>query len=129
MRTSLASYGLFLIYGLLSLLTGIAYTVAIRYGEQARWKFLFGGMAGVHVLWCLNWSAVWLTTEGYLSGKAIAVLSTFSMYTYVPLWGWTLVISMLDVIQARRRDWLHWTGVATYLASGSVTLVWLLRGR
>ena len=39
---------------------------------------------------------------------------------------WLLVLALSDLRRARRRDWLHWVGVGSYLLSVCTSMLWTL---
>jgi hypothetical protein len=114
---------LLLFSGAVYLAQAIAYFIAIGHNKPFRWRILFGAMA---LLWLLRG----LVFVGFSSGHQPLVDWSMRLWA-IPTWGhffvaaWTVFVSAWDLMAGQRRDWLHWTGVATYLGGRGVAAVWM----
>ena len=110
-----------LIVGVIEQLPLVAWAIAFRRTKTLRWKLLFLGITAWGAWWILGW------VQPAHNGQF-----WFSWFFWPhPLWesplrGWAVVAVLLDLVHHQRRDWLHWTGVATYVAGALPELViWL----
>jgi hypothetical protein len=98
------------------------YFWAARATRLNRWRNLFWAMTLIRLLTCLS------ELGGFIQ---VAYFSRWAMWTLVAiplggdlvLGGWLFVVAVLDRKAGQRRDWLHWTGVATFLATVIVRAV------
>ncbi len=108
-----AAYQQLMLYGLIKLLSGVADVFAGYRSETLRWKLAFGVMAVLDVSQGLSFfTAMFLPIH-----QSRLLLSA-----------WIVVVSILDLRVHQRRDWLHWTGVATYVASSGqivILMIWI----
>jgi len=117
------------VFASLSLTVAIAYVFAATTSEQLRWKMVFGAIAIFGVLKSLNYVGVYFQSREYTSW-----LSSLRNYAGVLMCGCVVFVSIADATAGVRRDWLHWIGVATFLASTCVFLLlkigwWLIAAR
>ncbi len=94
----------------ISLVGAAAYAIAVWKSSQLRWKLVFGVLAGwlalqsaVQIFWVLYWALHW---------------------TSILIRLWVVVLIVIEWTRGERRDWLHWLGVATYIAQGGGILIW-----
>lgn len=114
-------------YGITSLFLPIAYTIATRRNRVLRWKVIFAGVAVVGLSQCLLYLGFGLNAISF--GYWFAILSAIPSLGSLVLAGAVVVVSILDMVAGERRDWLHWTGVATHVAGASVILLWMIGAR
>lgn len=110
------------LYALLLLGSAGAYFMALRQASTLRWKFMFG---------CLIVAAVAQSGAYVAFGTPIELASPFwiellfaasaNFFPAAPL----IVVIVLELWGHERRDWLHWTGIVTFLADVFVAAVWL----
>lgn len=102
--------------GVIQMLSVVAYILAALHQLARRWKLLFYAMAGMSA-----------ATSLFYAGLAFQVpwlwlLSAATTWGSLFLAGWVAVASVLDfVVAGEQQDWLHWTGVATYVANAGCT--------
>jgi len=113
----------FLIIGLTQLIPLVAWAMAARRSEMLRWKLFFLGITASSALRILFYVQIGLSISYVLW---YALLSSVGSCGQLLLSGWVVVVSVLDLVHHQRRDWLHWTGVATYVASAAAMLVWMI---
>ena len=107
-----------LAYGSIWLVPTVAYRVAWSWVDEARWKFLFGLLAVFSLFHGVFYVTIWLN---------IPVQNSWAVTWGSVLRGMSLLlVSLLDLFARQRRDWLHWTGVGTFVASSGIGLLWMV---
>ena len=108
-------------YGMLFLGTTLAYVIAACFTRQWRWKAAFLAIAVLAAL----------------QGATYLIAMAFSMYLYasstmMAAYGriavsiWIIGLAGWDIARSERRDWLHWAGIAAYLAGIYATVFQIL---
>jgi hypothetical protein len=88
-----------------------------------RWKVFLGLVAVREVLQAVFYVSLFCSPYGFF---LLEVLSA------VPTWGrlflavWLIVVAILDATRPEQRDWLHWLGVGSYVATSSAVVVWIV---
>ncbi len=100
--------------------------LAYYFSRHTHWRVVFGGMAGMEFLLLglavvaliqvatsrFGWGGIWL----FYLGRILITLN-----------GLLAIVGVIgDGISRTRRDWLHWTGLATCLSSVVLTWLWAL---
>ena len=110
--------------GIVFLIQPIAFAFAAKRFRVLRWRLLFAVLA----LMSLSQSILYLGM-GISSGLLInwigifAAVSTWGGLLLAPV---VLIVALAERIQGQRRDWLHWTGVITHVASNLASIIWML---
>ena len=99
----------------------ILYTVAAKRNRERRWRVLFALLSLIWMLQGLYYWGFWFDFYFYLTS-----LWTLLRWGHLLLGVWLTVVAILDFKAGQRRDWLHWTGVATFLAGVGMTLFWMI---
>lgn len=111
----------FLLYGAIVLVEAFFYALACRRNVLKRWKWFFALISILLVGQGLAWVGfstnvidiwIWTFHSVILPFKGI-VLSV-----------WLLVLVCLDRREKLDRDWIHWTGVATYWGTYLLNVGW-----
>jgi hypothetical protein len=111
--------------GLVFLFPPIAFAIAAQSQDyRARhWHTLFVALALV----ALSQSAFYfgLALSPGSVGRWMAAVSTIPTWGNVMLATAMLFVSLVELNTGPRRDWLHWTGVTTQMASACAILIWM----
>jgi len=110
----------FVVFALILLSAAVAYAIAVRRSEMWRWKLLFAGLSVIEV----SASLFYFILVIFGMGRWFWIHQSVASCGHDILLGWLAFASLLDLSHRQRRDWLHWTGVATYVASAVRPLVW-----
>ena len=93
----------------------------IRNDKHVRWKVIFSATALVGLVQVIPYVAISL--DFFWS---LAWLFVLPNWAYLIICLWAVVSSIIDVRTLERRDWLHWVGVAMFIASRCVTPAWTI---
>ncbi len=116
----------FLVYGAIHMAEAIAYVFALRHSRPIGWRSLFGALVLLSVLQTLTYLA---------NGFDLYLFPWWGVLNSIPTWGqflvcgWVVIVSTSDLMAGQRRDWLHWTGVTTYVAYTGMSLFWMIAVR
>jgi hypothetical protein len=108
-----------------AVLESVAYCFAVRFTKPIHWRVLFGTLATLRML----------EVVAYETASRAPFLSDLALFAHdvswaLQNWGFFLSLSMavvvliFDLLARDRRDWLHWTGIVTYVGTMSVTMIW-----
>lgn len=106
-----------MMYGLSFLAMTVAYLLAAWRTQASRWKAVFLGICLVGALQSVTY-LVWIP----LSSHFVTYLR-WAGFIRLAVVVWMVAIAIWEITQSQRRDWLHWLGVVTYLASVFVTFL------
>ena len=110
-------------YWVIFLVPPIAYAFAIRRNHARRWRVIFCALVVVGMAECLSYiDGVPSSLLGLGTGGATEFLTSGRILVSAAV----LIVSIVDLVAGERRDWLHWTGITTYVAGASVTLMWTI---
>ena len=96
-----------------------AVVVRRRHSRPIGWRSLFGALVLLSVLQTLTYLA---------NGFDLYLFPWWGGLNSIPTWGqflvcgWVVIVSTSDLMAGQRRDWLHWTGVTTYVAYTGMSL-------
>ena len=107
-----------LLFGVMHLSLAVAYAMAAGHTERIRWRALFFFMALTAPIrsvayWILPWS-------GNIGIIGLMVVGFADIIFPI----WMVCLAIADLATRTRRDWLHWTGIATFLLAKAMTVVW-----
>lgn len=114
-----------LIYGVMNLFPMIAYALATLYNRGLSWKLVFIGLAVVALSQSLVFFTLYLHVNIFDAWKGL--LNTIPNWGQLLLVAAVLVVSTVDLAAGQRRDWLHWTGVATHTTLFGTIVLWMIR--
>jgi hypothetical protein len=109
------------VYGLLSVAEAAGYVYAFYHNRPVVWRVTFGGLAVLYVLQSLTYVALWFGPP--VISWMHPWITIFPNLGYALLCVWLIVLVVVDVAAGRRQDWLHWTGVVSYVSYRGVHLV------
>ncbi len=107
----------------------IAYSLAARSQHTRRWRVLFFVLAVVTLAQGLSFVAMMWSFD--LPGFR-ASMSWITVSAEVSAWGSRLLAvvilatSFVELAAGDRRDWLHWTGIVTFVAITVAALLWTM---
>jgi hypothetical protein len=108
------------------LLGSLCGVVAVSYGFAAtrcnphRWKIALACLMMASIATCTNFFLVAFSSYG--ASLLNVVIATVAQWGTAVVALAVVVAATIDYFQATRRDWLHWLGVATYLATAAIEL-------
>jgi hypothetical protein len=117
------------LYCAMFLVQAIAYFIALNHLESGGWRFLFAGLLLLAVLHGTGYLLVWSEQVATSLGKRFQwgnFLLSISHMGDPLIFCWAVMLTIRDLLKRRRRDWLHWLGVATFLGLKLETLSWIV---
>ncbi len=99
----------------------VLYTLAARRLKELRWKCLLGTQAALTTLHCLAYAAI--SFVPFMLFDIYGRLYPLLQFGSAPLAVWVIVVAVADLVQGQRRDWLHWTGVITFVVAKVIALL------
>lgn len=127
-----AGQSLMLLYALSLATYPVAHALAAWRQPTRRWRAFFVALAVVGLMQSSMYVAWWVS---YNRPTSIVLshwtthLTTAHSWGNLLLIGAVLAISVFELVTGRRRDWLHWTGVSTYLTVTSIPLLQVVASR
>lgn len=105
-------------YGSIALAQGIGYLIASWSSKRSRWRPLFATLAMLEALRGLFFLGMFFNQS--MVGTALPT------WGRVIVTGWMMVLSVRDLRRGESRDWLHWTGIAAFIATTGISLFWMI---
>ena len=109
----------------------VGYGLAVWHQRNLRWRLLFLLLAVLSMAHAVPFLALAVgQASGSFGGMSSWALSLLSMRRWagMSLVGAIVAVSIGELFVGLRRDWLHWTGIATAVAGTLVSLMWMVAG-
>ena len=101
----------------------IGYLIASWSSKRSSWRPLFATLALLEALRALVYLGMLFDQSNI---RIWASTSALPNWGRVIVCGWMMVLSLRDLRRGQRRDWLHWTGIAAFIASTGIVLFWMI---
>lgn len=112
-----------LVFGVLFLFPTIAFAFAARRTRSRWWSILFIALLLLSLSRSLFYLGIGVSFA--VGFDWISILSIITTWGGLALAAPLLALSILDFKIGPQRDWLHWNGVATQLASSIANVLWM----